>query len=46
MFTEDGIDNQFTSNGLGQIDCSGDLESPMTHCACVIGKFSIIARIT
>ena len=28
------------SHGLGQIDCSGELEPPITHCACVIGKFS------
>ena len=29
-----------TSNGLGQIDCSEELQSPITHCACVILKFS------
>ena len=28
MFTQDGIDTQFTSYGLGQIDCSKDLEHP------------------
>ena len=41
MYTLDVIDTQFTSHGLGQIDCSGELESPITHCACVIGKFPL-----
>ena len=28
MFTQDGIDTQFTSHDVGQIDCSGDLDHP------------------
>ena len=28
------------AHGLGLIDCSGELQSPITNCACVIGKFS------
>ena len=36
MFTLDGIDTHVTSHGLDQIDCLGELQSPITNCAYVI----------
>ena len=47
--TRSGWDNitywvrRVTAHGLGQIDGSGELQSPITNCACVIGKFSLIS---
>ena len=38
MYTLDRINTQFTSHDQGQIDCSEELEPPIIHYVCLIGK--------